>query len=106
MRRITLQLLWLSITVPLFASQAHAASIDYLMVLRVTSISQIPGCVPGFGSFGCNNMVGDIHIGTFSIDSALLQQTGDNPPGSISNFLLEIGSVVWAHLIRRVLRGL
>src|SRR5262245_489749 len=94
MRRIGFALCWFLI-IPLWSvTELHADTIDYVLTLQVTSVDQSSDCV-GVGTFGCNNMIGDIHVGRFTVDSSLLSQTGDNLPGTISKFFLEISPVVW-----------
>jgi len=88
----------LLVAIVLVALQGYAGTKDYIITLRVTNLihqgnCNILGNPPLF--FGCNNAVGDIHVGRFTIDDALLQQEGDNLPGSISKFFLEISPVTW-----------
>jgi hypothetical protein len=90
--------LGLFILIMLIAMQSYAGRKDYVITLRVTNVVQ-QGVCPPFGSppstFGCKNAIGDIHVGRFSIDDALLQQEGDNLPGTIINFFLEISPTTW-----------
>jgi len=83
----------------LAASHGYAGPRDYVITLRVTALFQAPSpnCTPTatFRTFGCSNAIGDIHVGRFTIDDSLLQQTGDNLPGTVTNFFLEISPVTW-----------
>jgi PEP-CTERM motif len=68
--------------------------------LNVGSVNQtpLPNCDSGnFGAhtFGCDNAIGDIHVGHFTVDDIILSSDGLKTGVPISNFFLKIGDVVW-----------
>src|SRR5262245_23862777 len=96
-RRWRLLIVVASMSMPWFASHGYAKPVNYVVRFRVTAVTQSPTCPnvrPGT-NFGCANLVGDVHVGTFVIDDALLARTGTNLPGTITNFFLQIGTVKW-----------
>ena len=74
---------------------AVAAPVSFRLILDVTDAAQgpFPDCSRS-SSFGCGNAPGDRHIGSFTVDSALLEVPGMKSAG-VSDFLLRIGGVVW-----------
>jgi len=81
------------------SSYGYANQREFVITLRVTFVDQRAGCTPTPSvvqtTFGCGNSIGNVHVGRFSIDDALLQQSGDNLPGSIVKFFLEISPTTW-----------
>jgi PEP-CTERM motif len=83
---------------------AQATFVPYQFTLTITEIrdpsfSSTQTCVDfdtGFPlgvQFRCS--LGDVIVGHFSVDDSLLALTGTNLPGTITNFFLQIGEVVW-----------
>lgn len=82
----------------LAAPSASAAPVLHKLTLVVTEVFEQPApeCATLLApTFGCDNAVGDVHIGFFSVDSTLLGMEGDNLPAGVSNFVLSINDVVW-----------
>lgn len=83
----------------LFVPSLRADSVDYSLTLTVATVVNNPCTInptPGLHLFGCNLEVGDQFAGSFLVDDAVLSETGSNLSGSISDFFLQIGTVVWA----------
>ena len=68
----------------LCATPLWADPISYQLSLTVEGGTQALCRETPYTTFGCQNSLGDIHIGSFNLDN-----------GIVSDFLLQIGSVVW-----------
>jgi len=80
----------------LFVNTSHATPIEYSLTLTLNGIFYPNGCrTTAMHSFGCDLTPVGLFVATFFVDDALLSQTGKNLPGVITDFYLQIGTVVW-----------
>ena len=90
-----------AIGILLAVSAVEAALIPHRIALAVESARTIDGrpCLavaPAIrNTFGCDIRPGDVFIGHFAVDEALLAREGSNLTGSIFYFSLGIGGVMW-----------
>lgn len=72
-----------------------ASPVLFNLTLQVTDVFQTPSpACSSAHNFGCSNAPGDIHVGSFFIDSIRLSPDGTRS-GGVSNFFLHIGNVTW-----------
>jgi hypothetical protein len=86
-----------ALTFLLLSTLADASPVNYNLVLDVNLATGF-NCNPliSFPSFACpNGTISSQYIGHFTIDDSLLALEGDQLLADISNFVLQIGTLVW-----------
>jgi PEP-CTERM motif len=86
---------------------AEATPIDYSIEFAVDTVGgaidpndcpPVSGDPNGVGGFGCAIAAGDTYFGHFTIDDALLGDTGENLAAVVYDFVIEIAGIVWDYL--------
>ncbi|WP_280151228.1 PEP-CTERM sorting domain-containing protein [Piscinibacter sp. XHJ-5] len=78
------------------SSAAVGALTSYDLILQVDQVSNSPGCALNLPlTFGCLS-TGQVFVGHFSIDSAILLTDGINNTAAISDFYLPFGNLIYS----------
>jgi hypothetical protein len=96
-------------TLLLFTNTSHAVPIVVNFTLTVDTVDQgpLPACAGNVvqHTFGCANAVGNTYAGNFTVDNAVLIGNGLKTGVPVSNFFLQIGTVIWNQSIPSDFQG-
>jgi hypothetical protein len=77
------------------SQEAVAVPVEFGIELTVTNVNQATNGCAGPHTFCPVPQVGDTYFGVFAVQDDLLTQTGNNLPGTLTEFSLQIENLVW-----------